>query len=82
LKTHNPHWEDLGWKIECNAMDTFTIEIWDWDLMGSDSYMGEVKFSIVSVLSTLPKSDNVFLSKTYLVSNKKMISIKSPVYLP
>lgn len=71
LKTLNPHWEDLDWKIECSAMDSLTFEIWDWDLVGGDDYMGEVKFSIISLLSTLPKAENVFLTKTNLVTSKK-----------
>jgi len=26
MKTVNPHWEDLSWKIQCNATDTLTFE--------------------------------------------------------
>jgi len=76
MKTLDPHWEDLDWKIECNAMDTITFEIWDWDLVGGDDYMGEVKFSIISLLSTLPKTDNVFLTKTHYVASKNPDKLK------
>lgn len=36
-------------------MDTLVFEVWDWDRMADNEYLGEVKFSIVSILSTLPK---------------------------
>jgi len=51
--------------------------VWDWDRMGENDCIGEVKFSIISLLSTLPKSDDVFLEKTFLISSKKPDKHKS-----
>uniref|UniRef100_A0A6B2KYK8 Rho-GAP domain-containing protein n=1 Tax=Arcella intermedia TaxID=1963864 RepID=A0A6B2KYK8_9EUKA len=70
FKTLNPVWSELNWEIECNALDSITIEIWDWDRVGAAEFMGEIKFSVISVLSSLPRVDTIFHTKTFVVGKK------------
>jgi len=71
LKTLNPHWEDLSWNLSCEATETLTFEIWDWDRVGGDDFMGEVKFTIISILGALPNVTRPIFTKTFVVTPKK-----------
>jgi hypothetical protein len=50
-KDLNPHWnETLFLKAE-NTSDTLTVSVWDWERIGSDDFMGEVKIPLSEVAS-------------------------------
>jgi len=53
-ETLNPKWDDLNWVLEISSFDQFRIEIYDWDMIGSNTFEGMIYFERLSHLIPFP----------------------------
>eukprot|EP01102_Stenamoeba_stenopodia_P008314 TRINITY_DN2382_c0_g1_i2.p1 TRINITY_DN2382_c0_g1~~TRINITY_DN2382_c0_g1_i2.p1 ORF type:complete len:529 (-),score=121.11 TRINITY_DN2382_c0_g1_i2:21-1607(-) len=82
-KNLNPNWNDLNVRLgPFKRSSNIKIDLWDYDTLMTDDYMGSCNFAlvVVDVLQSVSKSNKIILTFT-LSSRQKQESVKGTISL-
>eukprot|EP01120_Amphizonella_sp_Union-15-10_P013121 TRINITY_DN6053_c0_g1_i1.p1 TRINITY_DN6053_c0_g1~~TRINITY_DN6053_c0_g1_i1.p1 ORF type:complete len:692 (+),score=151.91 TRINITY_DN6053_c0_g1_i1:77-2152(+) len=70
-RTLHPKWTNLLWTIPCDKDTEVNISVWDWDLVTSNDFEGQINFKLSSLLAEVPNQANAYIEKTFALMPRK-----------